>query len=164
MRRSPFSVLRALCANSLAIDVVTRKTAGVVRASDQMVARTFEELEAWRLADALKKDVYRLIGTGPVARDLAFCSQIRESAASISTNLAEGFGRFRPRPFAQFVEIALGSAAETLDALIRIYPQHAEALTTFAIDLTVDALAQGDGSFAPEESEAVSPAKWANFV
>jgi hypothetical protein len=48
--------------------------------------------------------------------------------------------------------------AETLDALIRIYPQHAEALTTFAIDLTVDALAQGDESFAQEESEAVSPA------
>jgi four helix bundle protein len=82
-----------------------------------MVARTFEELEAWRLADALKKEVYRLIGAGPVARDFAFCSQIRESAASISRNLAEGFGRFRPRPFAQFVEIALGSAAETLDAL-----------------------------------------------
>jgi four helix bundle protein len=82
-----------------------------------MVARTLEELEAWRLADALKKEVYRLIGTGPVSRDFAFCSQIRESAASISRNLAEGFGRFRPRPFAQFVEIALGSAAETLDAL-----------------------------------------------
>jgi hypothetical protein len=48
--------------------------------------------------------------------------------------------------------------AETLDALIQIYPQHAEALTTFAIDLTVDALAHGDESFAPVESEAVSPA------
>lgn len=48
--------------------------------------------------------------------------------------------------------------AETLDALIRIYPRHAEALTAFAIDLTVGALAHGDESFAPEEDEAVSPA------
>jgi hypothetical protein len=48
--------------------------------------------------------------------------------------------------------------AETLDALIRIYPHHAEALTAFAIDLTVDALAHGDVSFIPEEDEAVSPA------
>lgn len=48
--------------------------------------------------------------------------------------------------------------AETLDALIRIYPRHAEALTAFAIDLTVDALAHSDETFAPEEDEAVSPA------
>jgi four helix bundle protein len=82
-----------------------------------MVARTFEELEAWRLADALKREVYRLIAKGPVSRDFAFCTQIRQSAASIPRNIAEGFGRFRPRPFGQFVDVAIGSATETLDAL-----------------------------------------------
>jgi four helix bundle protein len=82
-----------------------------------MVARTFEELEAWRLANALKNEVYRLIAAGPASRDYPFCTQIRQSAASIPRNISEGFGRFRPRAFAQFVEIAIGSATETLDAL-----------------------------------------------
>jgi four helix bundle protein len=104
---------------------------------DRMVARTFEDLEAWQLADALKKEVYRLIATGSASRAFGFASQIRQSAASIPRNIAEGFGRFRPRPFAQFVEIALGSATETLDALRdgvdRGY--FAEADTTRAIDL-----------------------------
>jgi four helix bundle protein len=82
-----------------------------------MVARTFEELEAWQLVDALKKEVYRLIASGPAARDSAFRSQICQSAASVPRNIAEGFGRFRPRQFGQFVDVALGSATETLDAL-----------------------------------------------
>jgi four helix bundle protein len=82
-----------------------------------MVARVFEDLEAWQLADALKKEIHRLIASGPAARDLAFCSQIRRSAASVPRNIAEGFGRFRPRPFGQFVDVAIGSATETLDAL-----------------------------------------------
>jgi four helix bundle protein len=82
-----------------------------------MVARTFEDLDAWRLADALKKEVYRLIATGPAAHDFGFCTQIRRSTASIPRNIAEGFGRFRPRLFAQFVDVAIGSATETLDAL-----------------------------------------------
>jgi four helix bundle protein len=82
-----------------------------------MVARVFEDLEAWQLADALKTEVYRLIASGPAARDFAFCSQIRQSAASVPRNIAEGFGRFRPRQFGQFVDVAIGSATETLDAL-----------------------------------------------
>jgi hypothetical protein len=44
-----------------------------------MVARTFVALEAWRLADALKKEVYRLIAKAPASHDFAFCSQIRQS-------------------------------------------------------------------------------------
>lgn len=49
-----------------------------------------------------------------------------------------------------FYELAMARPApdaETLDALIRRYPQHADALTAFAIDLTVDALAHGDGDY-----------------
>lgn len=60
-----------------------------------------------------------------------------------------------------FYELAMADPApdaETLDALIRLYPQHADALTAFAIDLTVDALAHGDDAFVPEESETVNPA------
>lgn len=60
-----------------------------------------------------------------------------------------------------FYELAMARPApdtEALEAMIRLYPQHADALTAFAIDLTVDALAHSDDTFVPEESEAVNPA------
>ena len=82
-----------------------------------VVAKTFEDLEAWRIADELKREVYALIATGPASRDFRFCNQIRESAASPTRNIAEGFGRFRPGPFAQFMEIAIGSTMETQASL-----------------------------------------------
>ena len=78
-----------------------------------MAANTYEELEAWRLSDELKREVYALIAKMPARNDFRFCNQIRESAASAPRNLAEGFGRFRPASFALFVEIAIGSAMET---------------------------------------------------
>jgi four helix bundle protein len=42
-----------------------------------------------------------------------FRKQIRASSASASSNIAEGFGRFRPKEFARFLEIARGSLTET---------------------------------------------------
>lgn len=58
-----------------------------------------------------------------------------------------------------FYELAMSEpspAPETLDALIRIYPQFAKELTSFAVDLTIDRLS-GDKSFVPEPEEALSP-------
>jgi four helix bundle protein len=83
-----------------------------------MIARKFEDLEAWQLANALKLEVYRLIKSEPAASDRDYCRQIRRSAASSSRSIAEGFGRFRPRPFAQFMEFSIASTNETHDALL----------------------------------------------
>jgi four helix bundle protein len=82
-----------------------------------MGAKKFEDLEAWRIADELKREVYALIATGAASKDFKFCNQIRESAASPTGSIAEGFGRFRPGPFAQFMEMAIGSAMETRNSL-----------------------------------------------
>jgi four helix bundle protein len=79
--------------------------------------RRYEDLEAWQLADALKREVYALTATGPAAVDLRFRSQIRESAASSTKNIAEGFGRFSPGDNARFVEISVASTMETKDSL-----------------------------------------------
>ena len=78
-----------------------------------MVAKRFQDLVAFQLADELKREVYALIATGSASKDFKFCTQIRESAASSSRNIAEGFGRFRPAPFAQFMEFAIASTMET---------------------------------------------------
>ena len=82
-----------------------------------MIAKRYEELEAWQLADELKREVYALTETGPAAKDFKYRDQIRDSAASNSKNISEGFGRFRPAPFAQFMEFAVSSAMETKDSL-----------------------------------------------
>jgi four helix bundle protein len=79
--------------------------------------RRYEDLEAWQLADALKRDVYALVADGPASRDFEFCRQIRASAASSTKNIAEGFGRFNPGENAHFVEISVASTMETQDSL-----------------------------------------------
>src|SRR5262245_7331257 len=81
------------------------------------MAKRYEELEAWQLADELKREVYALTETGPATKDFKYRDQIRDSAASNSKNISEGFGRFRPAPFAQFMEFAVSSAMETKDSL-----------------------------------------------
>jgi hypothetical protein len=50
--------------------------------------------------------------------------------------------------------------AELLDDFVRRYPQHAEALTDFAIELAIDALQYGEevDEDLPPETEPVSPA------
>ena len=82
-----------------------------------MIARRFEDLEAWQLADELRREVVELTATGSAAKDFKFRDQIRDSSSSSCKNIAEGFGRFRPAPFAQFMEFAIASTMETQDAL-----------------------------------------------
>jgi hypothetical protein len=48
--------------------------------------------------------------------------------------------------------------AELLDEFVRRYPQHADALTDFAIELAIDALQHGDGDLdIPADPDAISP-------
>lgn len=80
-------------------------------------ARRHEDLEVWQLADELKREVYALVKVGPAARDFKFRDQIRDSSASSTKNIAEGFGRFHPGEFARFMEFAVASAMTTTDSL-----------------------------------------------
>jgi four helix bundle protein len=84
---------------------------------NRMAVKRFEDLEAWQLADELKREVYALTETGPASKDFKFRDQIRDSAASMTKNIAEGFGRFRPADFARFMEFSTASTMETKDSL-----------------------------------------------
>ena len=82
-----------------------------------MVAHTFEELDCWKLANELKIGVYAVIRSSEIQRDLEFRNQIRNAAASAPRNIAEGFGRYLPRDFSQYLRIANGSLMETSNHL-----------------------------------------------
>src|SRR5436190_21607803 len=78
----------------------------------------FGGLVCWRLSYQLKCEVLEFTATGPAARDFKYRDQIQDSSASAPRNIAEGFGRFRPRDSARFYEIARASLMETKNHLI----------------------------------------------
>jgi four helix bundle protein len=63
-------------------------------------------------------DVYRLSGSFPKEEACGLTSQLRRSAVSIPSNIAEGAARKTEREFVQFLHIALGSAAEAETQLL----------------------------------------------
>jgi four helix bundle protein len=83
-----------------------------------MGAKRFEELIAWQLADALRSEVIAFTESGQVAKDFKYRDQIRDAIGSACRNTSEGFGRFKPRSFCQFLEYARASLNETQDCLL----------------------------------------------
>lgn len=77
-----------------------------------MKMNRFEDLEVWKLARLLVKDVYILANNGTFKKDYSLVSQIQRSAVSIMANIAEGFERKSKREFIQFLYIAKGSSGE----------------------------------------------------
>ncbi|MGH9945739.1 MAG: four helix bundle protein [Pyrinomonadaceae bacterium] len=75
--------------------------------------KKFEEIHAWQKARLATKRVYELTGEGKFAKDFGLRDQIRRSAVSIMANISEGQGRFSNKEFANFLNMAHGSVAET---------------------------------------------------
>lgn len=72
----------------------------------------FLRIEVWQEGRALYRAVSRLVRKFPREEMFGLTSQMRRSARSVCANIAEGSGRYSDRDFAQFVEIAFGSATE----------------------------------------------------
>ncbi len=74
--------------------------------------KTLEDLPIWTAAKDLAVQVYRITSEGNFKRDFALRDQMRRSAVSISSNIAEGFERASKKEFIQFLYIAKGSLGE----------------------------------------------------
>ena len=80
-------------------------------------AKHHEDLVAWQLSETLRQTVVALLAKPSLSRHREFCDQIRRSSSSAPSNIAEGFGRYKPRDFARYMRIALGSLGETQNHL-----------------------------------------------
>jgi four helix bundle protein len=71
-----------------------------------------EDLKVWWKARELGKLVYLATSKMPFCKDYSLRNQILRAVISISSNIAEGFGRYNPREFRNFLSIASGSTSE----------------------------------------------------
>lgn len=79
--------------------------------------KRFEDIEAWKKARELNREVYRITRSDPFARDFALRDQIRRASISVMSNIAEGYERDGNAEFRQFLYIAKGSAGEVRSQL-----------------------------------------------
>ena len=75
--------------------------------------RPYERFEAWQLAHQLFLAVQKEIKSWPVEERFALVAQVRRAALSIPTNIVEGSAKRGPKEFRRYLDIAMGSMAET---------------------------------------------------
>ena len=77
----------------------------------------FKELKVWQKGRTLEKEIYEVTYKFPKEELFGITSQMRRSAVSIPSNIAEGCGRNSDADLNRFLDIANGSAFE-LETLI----------------------------------------------
>lgn len=73
---------------------------------------TYRDLDIWRLGIEIVKEVYHVTSRFPQHELYGLTGQMRRSAVSIPSNIAEGFRRQYAKEYKQFLRVSLGSCAE----------------------------------------------------
>ena len=77
-----------------------------------MGIKRYRDLDIWKKGIELIKDVYKVTEKFPKHEVYGLVSQMRRSAISIPSNVAEGFRRYHNKEYKQFLYVTLGSCAE----------------------------------------------------
>ena len=72
----------------------------------------YKNLETWQLSVQLVKKIYKTTKHFPREELFSLCDQIKRSAISIPSNIAEGYGRDSIKDLIHFLHISLGSLYE----------------------------------------------------
>lgn len=80
--------------------------------------KSFEELNCWKEAVALRKDLKEFLEKLPKLEEYRLKDQIIRCLRSVTNNIAEGYGRFNYQENIQFCRIARGSLYEIIDHLL----------------------------------------------
>jgi four helix bundle protein len=76
------------------------------------VFKKLEEIEVWKRACRLAVEIYRLCEIEPLSKDWGLKDQLRRTAVSIASNIAEGYERNSRAEFRRYLVIAKGSCGE----------------------------------------------------
>ena len=97
-----------------------------------MTAHHHKDLIAWQLADAFKREIFRLVkNSSPASRNLRYHDQIVNAASDVGKDIVEGFGRKAPLEFAKFLDYAVASLARVSEILcVRHRMRRSYAATT----------------------------------
>ena len=74
--------------------------------------KKFEDIESWKSARKLTKQIYQITSAGKFMRDFGLKDQICRASVSTLSNIAEGFERGGDQEFLQFLSVAKGSCGE----------------------------------------------------
>ena len=74
--------------------------------------RDYKKLNVWEKSYELGKHIYTISNTFPKEEIYGLTSQLRRSAISIPSNIAEGSRRSTEKDYKSFLHIAYGSCAE----------------------------------------------------
>ena len=89
---------------------------------DRPQVQSFRDLLVWQKSMDLAVNIYKLTQAFPREETYGLTSQLRRSAVSISSNIAEGQGRLTTGEFRHFLGIARGSTCE-LQSQLQIAPR-----------------------------------------
>jgi four helix bundle protein len=71
-----------------------------------------EDLLIWQESRVLVKNIFLITSTDKYSKEFFLKDQIKRSAISVMSNIAEGYGRAGNKEFVQFLYIANGSLSE----------------------------------------------------
>jgi four helix bundle protein len=74
--------------------------------------KDFKKLVVWQKAHELVLLVYRLTKKFPKEERFNLIDQMRRSATSIATNIAEGCGKYSQKDFVAYLQVSQGSSQE----------------------------------------------------
>ncbi len=78
-----------------------------------MTQQPYHGLVVWQEAHRLVLETYRLTDAFPKHEIFGLTSQLRRAAASVPTNIVEGYAKSSKKEKVHFLDIARGSLAET---------------------------------------------------
>ena len=81
------------------------------------VNKGFEQIISWKKSRELNKEIYGLTTAHQFSKDFALRDQIRRASISISSNIAEGYGRKTSKEFIYFLNVAKASCYEVKSQL-----------------------------------------------
>ena len=83
-----------------------------------MAIKDFRDLEICKRGIHLTEDIYAITKSFPKEELYCLTGQIRKSAISVPSNIAEGFARSNNNEYRQFLYYSLGSCAEATTQIV----------------------------------------------